>query len=155
MFKPRATGKIFLATILFLGIIFTGTAFGDDLILNDLESNPVNLSRLSGKPSIIFFWTTWCPYCRNELKTLNKMYAQMEKEGISVFAVNVGESGYKVKNFLKNYALSIKVLLDRYGQAADNYNIRGVPTYIFVDKDGRVVSVEHALPQNYKSLLLD
>ncbi|MBU0548349.1 MAG: TlpA family protein disulfide reductase [Candidatus Omnitrophica bacterium] len=145
-------GIFFLAIIMLLG--FTYTAFCGDLILNDLESRPANLSNLAGKPAILFFWTTWCPYCRAELKALNKLYPQMEKEGLVVFAVNVGEAGYKVERFLKDYALNIRVLLDKDGQAAENYEIRGVPTYVFLDNDGQVVSLEHRLPADYKSLLL-
>jgi len=77
----------------------------------------------------------------------------MEREGLVVFAVNVGEAGYKVERFLKDYAFNVRVLLDKDGQAAENYEIRGVPTYIFIDKDGQVVSREHVLPADYKNLL--
>ena len=144
---------LFLITMILI-LSFANTAFCGGLILNDLESKPVNLSTLSGKPAILLFWTTWCPYCRVELKSLNKMYPQMEKEGLVVFAVNVGEAGYKVERFLKENPLSIKILLDKDAKAAENYEINGVPTYIFLNKDGKVVSLEHSLPADYKSLLL-
>lgn len=79
----------------------------------------------------------------------------MEKEGLAVFAVDVGEAGYKVERFLKdNPLLNIKILLDQEGKAAENYELNGVPTYIFINKEGKVVSVEHSLPADYKSLLL-
>ncbi|MFA4992798.1 MAG: TlpA disulfide reductase family protein [Candidatus Omnitrophota bacterium] len=152
----RISGKsaaFFLALVFVLS--FANTVFCGDLVLNDLGSKPVNLSSLTGKPSILFFWTTWCPYCRTELKDLNRMYPQLEKEGISVFAVNVGEAGYKVEKFAKDYTLSIRMLLDKDGRAAENYEIRGVPTYIFINKSGQVVSAEHSLPQDYKNLLLN
>ncbi|MDD5409372.1 MAG: TlpA disulfide reductase family protein, partial [Candidatus Omnitrophica bacterium] len=104
---------------------------------------------------VLFFWTTWCPYCRTELKELNKLYPQMEKEGIAVFAVNVGEESYKVVRFLKDHPVSIRVLLDRDTRAAENYEINGVPTYIFMNKSGKVISLEHRLPADYKNLLLN
>lgn len=152
----RISGKsaVFFLALVF-ALSFTNTVFCGDLILNDLGSKPVNLSSLTGKPSILFFWTTWCPYCRTELRDLNKMYPQMEKEGIVVFAVNVGEVGYKVEKFVKDYTLSIRMLLDKDGRAAENYEIRGVPTYIFINKSGQVVSTEHNLPQDYRNLLLN
>jgi len=150
----RKGAAIFLVLTVILALSFTNTALAGDIILNDLESKPVNLSAPAGKPAILFFWTTWCPYCRTELRALNKMYPQMEKEGLTVFAVNIGETGYKVERFLKNYALNMRVLLDKEGQAAENYEIGGVPTYILIDKSGKVVSLEHRLPEDYKSLLL-
>ncbi|MDD5281397.1 MAG: TlpA disulfide reductase family protein [Candidatus Omnitrophica bacterium] len=144
---------IFLMLTGVLVLSFSNIVLAGGIVLNDLESNPVNLSSLAGRPAILFFWTTWCPYCRTELRTLNKMYPQMEKEGLAVFAVNVGEAGYKVERFLKNYAINMRVLLDIKGQAAKNYEIGGVPTYIFLDKSGNVVLLEHRLPADYKSLL--
>ena len=152
----RKTRKaaIFLVLIVILSSGFANTVLAGDIVLNDLESRRVDLSGLTGRPSILFFWTTWCPYCRTELRALNKMYPQMEKEGITVFAVNVGEENYKVKRFLKDYALDVRVLLDEEGLAAKNYKLRGVPTYVFINKDGQVVSLEHRLPGDYKGLLL-
>ena len=78
----------------------------------------------------------------------------MEKEGLAVFVINVGETSAKVGRFLKDYALNIRVLLDKDGQAAEYYEIGGVPTYIFINKEGQLVLLEHRLPADYKSLLL-
>jgi len=154
MYISRKSAATFLAITVILSLSFINMALAGDIVLNDLESKPVNLSSPAGKPSVLFFWTTWCPYCRTELRALNKMYPQMEKEGITVFAVNVGEESYKVKRFLKDYALDVRVLLDEESLAAENYKLKGVPTYVFMNKDGQVVSLEHRFPDDYKSLLL-
>jgi len=139
--------------LIFLVLGFSNKATAGDLILNDLSGKKVNLSSSSGKPTILFFWTTWCPYCRKEIKTLNQMYPQMKKEGITVFAVNIGEPDDKVQRFFMSNALTFGVLLDQAGTAADKYNVIGVPTYVFMDKSGRVISQAHALPLDYKKLL--
>ena len=148
-------GAIFLPAILIsLTLCFTNTAAAGDIILNDLKGGAVNLSSPKNKPAILFFWTTWCPYCRKEIKALNQNYAQMKKEGITLFAVNIGESSDKIQRFFKDYALNFEVLLDKDGRAADNYDVIGVPTYIFLDKNGRIISHENTLPVDYKNLLL-
>jgi len=154
MRKPGKTAIFFLSLTMLLVLGLANSAFCGDLILDDLESNPVNLSSLSGKPAILFFWTTSCPYCLGELKDLNKMYPEMEKEGVAVFAVNVGDPSYRVKRFLKDHMLNIRVLLDKDGRSVENYELIGVPTYIFINKNGKVVSSEHSMPADYKSLLL-
>lgn len=128
-------------------------ASAEDIVLNDLKGKTVNLSACKGKPVILFFWTTWCPHCRKEIKALNQLYPQMEKEGIIVFSVNIGEPEYKVQKFFTNYALSFQVLLDKEGLLADKYNVIGVPTYVFLDKSGQVISNAHVLPEDYKGLL--
>ncbi|MDP2830702.1 MAG: TlpA disulfide reductase family protein [Candidatus Omnitrophota bacterium] len=141
------------AILIFLVLIFSKEAFAGDIILNDLNGKAVNLSGFKGKPVILFFWTTWCRSCRNEIKTLNQMYPQMKKEGITVFAANIGESGNKVQGFFKDYVLSFNVLLDKEGKLANQYDVIGVPTYIFLDKTGQVILQAHSLPENYQSLL--
>jgi peroxiredoxin len=128
-------------------------ALASDIIVNDLNGQAVNISSYQGKPVILFFWTTWCPYCRVELKKLNQGYAQMAKEGIVVLGVNVSEPEYKVRRFFKGYLLNFRMLLDKYGLLADKYSLLGVPTYIFLDKAGKVTLQAQSLPANYKSLL--
>ena len=145
-------------TLLFMVLVWLVLGFGKealarDIILRDLDDQAVNLSNYKGKPVILFFWTTWCPYCRVELRKLNQQYSQMAKDGIVILGVNVSESENKVQRFFKGYPLNFKILLDRFGLLADEYDLMGVPTYVFLDKTGRVVSQTHSLPANYKSLL--
>ena len=147
--------RVLLSTILiFLILGFAKMAVAEDLILKDLNGRVVNLSDYKGAPVILFFWTTWCHFCRDEIKALNQKYNQLKKEGITLFAINVGEPEYKVQKFFKDYALNFKVLLDEFGLAADKYGIVGVPTYILLDKTRKVISSENRLPEDYKGLLL-
>lgn len=150
----RKSRIIILVVLIFLVLGFSKEIFAADIILNDLSGKTVNLSVYKGKPMILFFWTTWCRFCRSEIKTLNQMYPQLKKEGINIFAVNIGEPKYTVQNFFMKNLLSFDVLLDQDGDAADKYNILGVPTYIFIDKSGQI-STEHALPVDYKKLLFE
>lgn len=146
---------LLLAILIFLVTGSGKTASAEDIILKDLNNSPVNLSQYRGRPAILFFWTTWCHFCRNGIKVLNQNYNEMEKEGIIVFAINVSEPEYNVRRFLKNYPINFRVLLDKDGLAANRYGIIGVPTYIFLDKSGRIIVTETSLPTDYKNLLLE
>lgn len=129
--------------------------FAPDFKLEDLNQRTFTLSSYKDRqPVLLFFWTTWCPYCRSELKLLNDLYPQLLKEGWELFAINVAESVYRVENFVRNYALGFKVLLDRYGSVMDSYGLFGVPTYVLVDEDGYIVFTDYYFPQTrYKELL--
>jgi len=129
------------------------SALAYNIELKDLNGRNVQLSNYLGKPVILFFWTIRCPYCREELKNLNRLYPALDKEGIVVLGVNVGEPEYKVRRFFEGYPLNFKILLDESGLLADRYNLLGVPTYVFLDKGGREISQAHSFPVNYKSLL--
>jgi peroxiredoxin len=144
--------------ILFLVIISLALGVGKcalagDIMLNDLNGREVNFSTYQGKPAILFFWTTWCPYCQLELRKLIRQYPQMTKDGVILLGVNVSEPDYKVRRFLKGYALNFRILLDKNELLADKYDVIGVPTYVFLDKTGKAIAQYHSLPENYKSLL--
>lgn len=119
-----------------------------DFQLQDLNQETVTLSNYRDKqPVLLFFWTTWCPYCRIELKVINDRYEKLAKDGLQVLAINVGESTSKVLNFTKNYHLAFRVLLDKDATVASSYRILGVPTYILIDKKGYIRFEGHHFPQ--------
>lgn len=131
----------------------TNTAF--DFRLQDLNQKTFTLSSYKDKQTVIlFFWTTWCPFCRDELRILNERYLELVKDGIELLAIDIGESGYKVDRFVRNYALAFKILLDKEATVAYAYDILGVPTYIFIDKKGNIVFRSHSFPQQkYKEII--
>lgn len=108
--------------------------------LQDTRDNTVSLSSYQrGQPLILFFWTTWCPYCRTELQLLNKRYPRFKEEGMEVLAINTGELPGEVEEVVRRYGLSYKVLLDTDMEVAQKYDVFGVPTYILIGKDGDIV----------------
>jgi len=127
----------------------------DDFNLSDLNNKKVSLSKLRGRSVVLFFWTTWCPFCRRELKALNNMYADLTKDGIELLAINIEEPAYKVDNFVKTNKFVFRVLLDKDMAVAESYEILGVPTYVLIDKKGHIVFEDHYFPQKeYKDLIL-
>ncbi len=57
-------------------------------------------------------------------------------KGLVILAVDIGESSSKVEEFMQNHNLSFTVLLDIKQDVAQRYNITGIPTTFFIDKDG-------------------
>ena len=123
--------------------------------LLDLENKEFSLSDFKGKPVILFFWTTWCPYCRGELKQLNTMHTQFLQNSVELVAINVGEPADKIQRFARSYLFSYRVLLDTDAEVAGAFGILGVPTYTLINKEGHVVFNNHYFPQKeYKDLIL-
>jgi len=156
--------KYFFAVIMMVTacvLAKTNLAIGEDTIapnfqLKDLAGNTVTLSEYKGKQDVLlFFWTTWCPYCRRGLKVLNEKHTQLLKDGVEILAINVNETFGKVDSFVKNYALTFKTLLDLDADVATTYKLLGFPTYIIVDKKGYIRSTGYSFPEEeYKDLIL-
>jgi len=126
-----------------------------DFKLQDLYQDIFQLSDYKDKqPLLLFFWTTWCPFCQNELRVLNGMYAGFLKDGVELLSVNVGELPDTVESFTNTYHLSYRVLLDRDTNMSRAYGASGVPAYILIDKKGRIIFKGNYFPQKeYKDLI--
>jgi len=124
-----------------------------DFTLLDLDNKAISLSDFKGKPRILFFWTTWCPYCRGELKQLNALRVELAKSNTEVLAINIEEPAEKVRRFMENSPVYYKVLLDMDAAVSEDYGVRGVPTYIFIDKEGHLAATSHYFsPSMYKNI---
>lgn len=107
--------------------------------LIDLDNKIHTLADYNGKPLIVNFWATWCKPCREELPSFNRAWAKVNDQGIQMLAINIGEEKDAVFNFIKEYPIDFKVLLDPQSDELANWKMRGLPTTFIVDSYGRVV----------------
>jgi cytochrome c biogenesis protein CcmG/thiol:disulfide interchange protein DsbE len=116
-----------------------------DFTLAQLDGESLKLSDFRGKPTIVNFWASWCPPCRHELPALQAAY-DAHRDEIGFIAVDVKEEPGTVNSFIKELGLSFPVAFDLDGQVSDiSYEVRGLPTTIFVDVNG-VVAARHVGP---------
>jgi peroxiredoxin len=108
--------------------------------LNDLKGGDVSLSSYKEKKVVVLiFWTTWCPYCREALKSLQADFKSLDDMGVELLAINTGEPKDRVNRFAQSFNFSFRVLLDQDASVADHYDLFGVPTYFIINKSGQIV----------------
>lgn len=125
----------------------TGSASGQvgpDFVLEDLSGQRIKLSDWRGHPVIVSFWATWCPVCRQELPALESAYQRYRDRGV-VLAVDVRENAEVVEGLAAQSGSTFRLLLDRDGSVSDRYQVRGIPTTVFLDAEG-VVRARHVGP---------
>ncbi|MDD5432331.1 MAG: TlpA disulfide reductase family protein [Candidatus Omnitrophica bacterium] len=145
---------VFIISLFFcLNPLFAQNA--PDFKLNDISGKEVSFSSLKGnKPVILFFWTTWCPYCRAELKELMNLSGDFKKDGVELLVIDVGEEKYKVESFLKARSLNLNVLLDNDSSVSQSYELLGVPTYVFITKAGEIALKDNSFSKDAYRLLI-
>ncbi len=132
--------------IVVLSSLFFISFSWDNYKFYKLNGRTLTYSQLTTTSSytVLFLWTSVCPYCRSELKRINKDLESFSS--IQLYYVNLGESKHTVNKAAQLLKLSAKIkeniILDRLGLLVDEFNIIGVPTYIFM-KDGKVVYKTH------------
>ena len=139
LLPTQATGQLFFFSHPLKG----KPAIDFDLQMTD--GNTVNFKEFrAGRPAIIFFWATWCPHCRVQLKELNKSIDGMEEKGIALALIDLEESRGSVMQYLNSNNISLKSFLDADADVARDYSI---------NKDGVIKAVEHEFPKNYEAIL--
>jgi peroxiredoxin len=125
---PRGTGTGQLAPLFDLPAI------------NDPASDLLSLAGLSGKPTLVSFWTTWCPYCKHQTPALVDAFNRYADKGVQFIGINVKENQAQVENYITANGMPYPVGLDTDGQIAHSYGVSGFPTTFFLDAKGRVVA---------------
>ena len=106
--------------------------------LPQLGGGTVSLANFKGKPTVIVFTTTWCPYCIQEIPDLKRIYGVYRTQGVGFAAIYVQENPDRVKAFAAKHKLPYPILIDQNGTAARAYNVRGVPTKVLIDPAGQI-----------------
>jgi peroxiredoxin len=150
---------IFLATVLLISATLGG--FGTDLApkikkiglmalkegtkvpdfeLKELNGSAYRLSSLKGKVVFINFWATWCPPCREEMPSMQKLYDKFRDAGLEILAVDLQEDAKTVRPFVEEHRLTFPILLDEKGILVSKYGVRGLPTSYIINREGFAVA---------------
>ena len=114
-----------------------------DFELKTLKGDTIKLSDLRGQAVLVNLWATWCPPCRAEMKTLEKVQNDYKDRGFSILAVNMTsqDDPNAVAPFVEEQGLTYPILLDEAGQVAKAYQMKSLPSSFFIDRDGIIKEV--------------
>jgi len=122
------------------GAITSDIPVAQDFTLPTLNGEPVSLSDSKGKITIVNFWATWCPPCREEMPHMQSFYEKHHEE-VEILAVNVtnmDDGRPAIEQFVQEHELTFPILLDESGEVGLTYEIMTLPTSYILDAEGRV-----------------
>ena len=106
----------------------------------DLSGNWVALADFKGKLVLLNLWATWCQPCLKEMPSLEKLQASREDK-LTVAAVSEDRGGKNVvEPFIAKLGLDkVKPYLDPKSAVGHAFSVRGLPTTLVIDSEGKVV----------------
>jgi peroxiredoxin len=112
-----------------------------DFTLQTPDGETIKLSDLRGKPVMVNFWATWCGPCKIEMPLFIDAYNK-NKDKLVILGVDVQEQPAQVKAFAEQMGLNFPLVIDPTGEVSTIYQVRGLPTTIFVNAEG-IVEAAH------------
>ena len=106
------------------------------LALPRLGGGELSIQSLRGKPALVNFWATWCVPCLKEMPEIERLYQAKKGDGFAVAMINVKETAATVESFIAGHGYTFPVLLDEKGEAVERFQVFGLPTTVFIDRDG-------------------
>jgi thiol-disulfide isomerase/thioredoxin len=118
-----------------------------DFELQALDGTSVQLSDFQGKPVLLTFGATWCPDCRAEAPLLEELHQKYPD--LIVLAVDSKEGVDVVQNYVDEFSITHRILLDQNGSVSQLYQVFAIPTELFIDADGviRAKIIEKVTPE--------
>ncbi len=110
-----------------------------DFSLPALGGKKISLAGFKGKAVFLNFWATWCPPCKEEMPSMEKVYREQKGRGLEILAISIDKGGKEVEGFQKEFGLSFPILLDPDNLVAALYELAFVPTTYLIDRAGNVV----------------
>lgn len=102
------------------------------------DGSTTNLTGYRGRPVILNFWATWCPPCRLEMPDLVRAYEAHKHEGLVILAIDDAEAHEQVAAFVKEFGMTMPVIIDPQGDVMATYKTNSLPSSFFIDRNGVV-----------------
>lgn len=108
------------------------------IAFKDEAGNDLTLEDWRGKVIVLNIWATWCPPCRREMPTLDRLQGTLGGEDFAVLALSIDRAGAKIVRsfFDKIEVRHLQLIIDESGTSARRLGAYGLPATLLIDADG-------------------
>ena len=143
MMRIRPWLTLGVALVLCATVSGAAQAYAPQFSVRSLDGGSISNDSFSGSVVLVQFWATWCPYCRRDQAGIDRIERNYSDKGLSVLAVDVGESPEKVRAYLQANPRACQIALDPDESMAAEFGARAFPHYVLIDRRGKVAATMH------------
>jgi len=124
----------------------------------------LTLTELRGNPVVLNLWASWCLPCRSEMPAIEKAYHRYRDASLIVIGLDMTsqDSESDARAFVEELGLTFPIVLDRDGSVQSHYQLLGLPSTYFIDRQGIIRSAviggpmsKATIQSNIEDLLLE
>ncbi|MCF6218592.1 MAG: TlpA family protein disulfide reductase [Gammaproteobacteria bacterium] len=114
----------------------------NDLPLMDLQGGAVSYSPVEGKVTVLNLWATWCPPCREEMPSLQRLADDLPDDQYQLVGIAMDHDDHLVREFLAERNVVFSNLLDATEDViTQTLSVQGLPSTLIINEQGRVIAV--------------
>jgi thiol-disulfide isomerase/thioredoxin len=95
-------------------------------------------AEFAGKPLVVNFWASWCPFCIAEMPDFQKVHESLGDK-IGLLGVNEQDEPGSARELLKGTGVEYRLASDPDGKVFRFFRSTGMPTTVFIDESGVIV----------------
>jgi len=107
--------------------------------LPDLDGHRIDLATMRGKVVLLDFWATWCGPCIAEIPVIAKLAEDYRGRDLEIWGISDEKSDH-VSEWMERQQQKLQTVIDRSGQASNQYHVQGIPSLVVIDREGKIVS---------------
>jgi len=101
------------------------------------SNEPFQLSEVDKSGTVLYFWTSWCPYCQASSEAMESAY-QTYGSDVNIIGVNASQHDRmsEAEDFIERNKVHFTNVIDEDGSISGAYFVPPVPTTVFIDEKG-------------------
>jgi thiol-disulfide isomerase/thioredoxin len=105
-----------------------------EFMLADVNGNVINLTSFRGKKVFVNLWATWCPPCRAEIPSIEKLHSMVNSDSTVFVMLSLDENFDAAKRFAEAGKIKLPIYYSA-GPMPDLFKTDGIPaTFIFNER---------------------
>lgn len=117
----------------------------------NFNGGTTSLDDFKGKVTYIDIWATWCLPCRGEIPALKELEKKFHGKDVAFVSISIDQNKDEWKEFVKSEDLKgVQLFAENAfeSQFIQDYGIRQIPTFIIIDKEGKIVNADARRPSS-------
>lgn len=107
-------------------------------ILQNVHGQEVNLQDFKGKKVFVNLWASWCPPCRAEMPSIERLAQQVDPEKVAFVMLSLDDDFNKAKSFVQKQKLSLPIYYPGEN-LPELFNVQGIPATFIFDEQGQLI----------------
>jgi peroxiredoxin len=109
-----------------------------DFALKSVTGDNLRLSEYRGEVVMLYFWSTRCGRCRDQLTKLNALYSEHREQEFQLLSVNIDKNQDLAREATASLGLQFPVMIDAQKTVSRLYELGTIPFTVLIDPTGMV-----------------